>query len=135
MNMSPLKLYFKYVQDVLGIKQIFSSNSNSAVGNGLLVTVVISIEGLRSYTPEENDLLQKMISALKLGGSQVLSIDDSSDLPPSRFRLHLTDQSQSFNEQPEGVFNTWSPRHLLKNPGHKKEAWTVMQTLLQHINP
>ena len=135
MEKSSLKVYFKYVQEVLGIRQIFtkSSSMESAVQEN--ITVLIAVKDLKSYNLEENNLLEKMISALKLTPEQMLIIDRADLAPLSRYRLNLNDEAADSLTTDPSLFNTWSPRHLLQNPGLKKDAWAVMQKLLQKINP
>lgn len=135
MDESSLKIYFKYVQNVLGIKQIFSKNlplESASVEN---ITVLISVENLKTYSSSENSLLEKMVSALKLNAKQISIIDAKDPAPTACYGINLVDTISVDKKIDPRLFITWSPRHLLQNPEHKKEAWAVMQSLLLKINP
>ena len=134
MDISSLKLYLNYVQDVLGIKQIFMNSSVLAPMKIRTVTVLIFIENLKTYSLEENTLLEKMISALRLEAQQFLILEEHPAQYFSGYQLYFLDDVTSSVEIKPQEFKTWSPRLLLQKPELKKEAWAVMQSLLQKIN-
>ncbi len=134
MDESSLKIYFKYVRNVLGIKQIFSKNIPLKSASLENVFVLISVENLKTYNSNENSLLEKMVSALTLDAKQISIMDAKEPAPPDCYRINLVDTINVDQTNDPRLFITWSPRHLLQNPEHKKEAWAVMQSLLKRIS-
>lgn len=118
------KNYLNYVKDVLGIKHLFL-NSKSSQPKKLL----ISVTDLHNYNSVENDLLKKMISALKLNASDFIIVDEkTSDKQDADYFLKLSD---TINDNlSTNTICTYSPRVLLKNAEYKKKAWSDMQNLL-----
>lgn len=135
MDKGSLKIYFKYVQDVLGIKQIFTKDLDRSEKKSEAITLLVKIEELQTYSTEENNLLQKMISALQLDSQQILIVDSREVAPTAQYLLNLVDHRPTESTTQGTAYTTWSPRRLLKNPNDKKEAWSVMQMLLQQIKP
>jgi len=121
--------YLKYVKDVLGIKHLFFSSSQQETK-----VLAICVDGLRSYSPQESELLYKMIAALKLP-PEVFEVVDSIEYKngDAEFEWHLRDVGQP--EKSEKMVSTYSPRMLLLQPQLKKDAWADMQELLQKIQP
>lgn len=133
MSKSPVETYFDYVENVLGIKQILTDRlqANQMSADQISISILISVQGLNSYSDSETDLLYKMIAALKLTPKTYLVVDRSNRenyLP--NYELSLVDEPVETNNQ---LIQTYSPRVLLKNAGLKKQAWTEMQKLLQKI--
>ena len=57
------KKFFSFLVDVLGVKQILTPAANQAPAG---VQLIISVSELNTYTTDEKDLLEKMITALQL---------------------------------------------------------------------
>ncbi len=129
MKNSSFKNYFLYVQDVLGIKNVFlPATEPTAVTTELLILV----ENLESYTPAESELLHKMIEALKLDTSKYQIINSHDDNLKANYQLLLADQVPQTTDSPNCT-TTYSPRRLLAEPNLKKVAWTSMQSVLKKI--
>ena len=130
MNKSALKNYFKYIQDVLGITQVFNKKS-------LLMTpshqLVIAILDLNNYSFAEKSLLDKMIVALNYDQQRIRVQDITADPGTFNFKLILTDEIGSHENFQENIVITYSPRRLLQEPALKKAAWAAMQMLMQKI--
>ena len=124
MSSHPRKNYLNYVKDILGIKYLFLNSKNSHAKK-----LLISVTDLNTYNLEENELLQKMILALKLEASDFIISDEKVlNQQEASYFLRLSDvvsDSTSTN-----VISTYSPRILLKNAHFKKKAWSDMQNLL-----
>ena len=121
-----VKNYLDYVKDVLGIKHLFFI-SKKLVSKKILIVV----SDLDTYNPEENALLYKMVTALKLEQTD-MSIVDSKNLNhySAQYFLKLVDYVTESEKNSSDAVYTLSPRSLLKNAQHKKKAWADMQDFL-----
>lgn len=126
MTSNSVKNYINYVKDVLGIKHLFFISKNPADKKLLIV-----VTDLETYSLEENKLLEKMVSALKLEQAD-LSIVDHKNLTQfsARYFLKLVDDITDGEKNSVHTVYTFSPRALLKNAQLKKKAWADMQEFL-----
>lgn len=133
MSSHSVEVYFEYVETVLGIKQVLTDRiqiDQSQLAQ-IQTSILICVENLNSYTDSENDLLYKMIAALKLNPESYVVVDQSDrENYLSSFELSLVDRPRPTTDQ---VIQTYSPRVLLKDAGLKKQAWAEMQKLLQKL--
>ena len=124
MSSQPRKNYLNYVKDVLGIKHLFLNSKKSNAKK-----LLISVTDLNTYSFKENELLQKMIFALKLEASDFIIIDEK-DLNQHEANYFLKLSDVVTDSASTNVISTYSPRMLLKNTDFKKKAWSDMQSLL-----
>lgn len=146
---SAKKDYMDYVSDVLGVKSILLNKelSESRESTGILsgtmqvVPLLIYVANLNDYTADENDLLTKMIGALKMAPEsiKVISLDilyNETEKFQSNFTIYFLDElnkSNGFQVSSENVITTYSPRFLLKNPEYKKNAWNDLQKVITYF--
>jgi hypothetical protein len=132
MAKNPVETYFDYVENVLGIKQVLTSRIEFSVPVGAIeVPLLITVSELLSYSEAENELLYKMVAALKLDPTNYVVIDTSNaDGYNSNVELRFVDNPGASNET---QIQTFSPRILLTKPELKKQAWTEMQKVQQKI--
>jgi hypothetical protein len=132
MSKNPVETYFEYVENVLGIKQVLTSRIDFSTTNTSIETpLLISVSDLLSYSDIENELLYKMIAALKMDPASYIVVDaSSSDGYSCHVELRFTDAPQTSTEN---QIQTYSPRTLVKKPELKKQTWTEMQKVLQKI--
>ena len=129
MKNNSFKNYFQYVQDVLGIKNVFFPAKDS---NSKNIELLILVDNLKSYSPEESELLHKMIEALKLDPKKYQIVDSQDSNSKANYQLLLADQVPQSTES-LNCTATYSPRRLLAEPHLKKVAWVAMQSVLKNI--
>ena len=68
----PRHQYIDYVQNVLGVKNLVLEPEQAGEASAVAQAkpLIVRVENLSTYTAEENDLLSKMLVALKLDVSQ-----------------------------------------------------------------
>lgn len=139
--------YFDYIASVLGVKSIYleaspslSANAETAPGGApadlkSYIPLLVTVEDLAHYAAEERDLLEKMISALKIDIDKVKVVDAATDISHFDYTFLL---NFSNNPRPasglESVLTTHSPRILLKNPSLKKQVWNEFQTIIKFFS-
>lgn len=126
--------YFEYLENVLGIKTILQSVdlfSEEVTATELLFCV----QDYENYSEEEKDLLQKMISAVKVDASR-LKVCDSKNIKRYETECLVIFEDipqQNTNLSAKFAIHTFSPRVLLKKPELKKQAWTDLQKILPYF--
>lgn len=130
--MSEKKDYFDYVENVLGVKSILLNQTSQK--EALSVPLLVYVENLENYNPEEKDLLAKMIGALKIDLQliKVLSLNESEKIRPDYSIYFLDDVKQDISNQ-MNIVKTYSPRFLLKNSDYKKNAWNDLQEVIRYF--
>jgi hypothetical protein len=128
--------YFNYVVNVLGVKSLYlDANDQSEPGAGASRLLIV-VEDLLNYSNEEKELLEKMISALKLDLA-VIKIGEASAVAHFKYEFKVNFVND-FNPdtQPKSVTEmvTFSPRTLLKTPAKKKQAWSDLQRVIQFFS-
>ena len=126
--MSEKKDYFDYVENVLGVKSILLSPKQN-------IPLLIAVENYTDYSPDENELLQKMIAALKVDSKNISLVDltEEGGFQPE-FTLFLMIQPHD-KQAAENSVTTFSPRALLKKAELKKNAWSDLQKVITYFNP
>ena len=128
-----LNTYFEYIENVLGVKQIYIDVSEQEVINAKLLVVV---EQLQSMTADEKELLEKMITALQVEQSFITMVD-SAQLKNKKinaeFVLKMLNTQQLPKETESTQQITYSSAILIKQPQLKKEAWAHLQKLIAHF--
>lgn len=119
-----LQNYLEYVQKVLGVRSVVLSASSEP---DLVCDLWIQIQDFGSYVEAEKDLLQKMISAMKLEAYTIQITD-----------LNVTERISAlmtlrFVDQPEGADETFSARVLLLKPELKKKTWADLQDVVKRL--
>lgn len=134
MSNNAVEIYFDYVQNILGVKQVVLertvSSSEQVVNSNF--ELLISVTDLNNFAPDESALLYKMIGALQLPAERY-AVCDACDahLFSSPFILSFAETSAELDNGHN--VQTFSPRILLKKPELKKQAWADMQKILQKI--
>lgn len=111
----PLKNYLSYLTDTLGLKNILTEAAENSS------TYLVLVENLSSYQQPESELLEKMMSALKLTVPVRLLDLSTSELDQNS---HIV-----LKENPEKENETYSPRTLLRHPEFKRKAWDDMKRI------
>lgn len=111
----PLKNYLSYLTDTLGLKNILTEGAENSS------TYLVLVENLSSYQQPESELLEKMMSALKLTVPVRLLDLSTSELDQNS---HIV-----LKENPEKENETYSPRTLLRHPEFKRKAWDDMKRI------
>ena len=126
--MSEKKDYFDYVENVLGVKSIMLSPKQN-------IPLLIAVENYTDYSTDENELLQKMIAALKVDSKNISLVDltEEGGFQPE-FTLFLMNQPHD-KQAAENSVTTFSPRALLKKAELKKSAWSDLQKVITYFNP
>lgn len=126
MSSNSIKNYLNYVKDVLGIKHLFLTSKSLEVKK-----LLIAVTDLDTYNAEENELLKKMVAALKLDPTSIIVIDIKNlNQYSAVYALKLMDELRSDQISSSDTVYTFSPRALLKNAQHKKKTWADMQSFL-----
>ena len=126
--MSEKSDYFDYVENVLGVKSIMLNPKQDT-------PLLIAVENLNSYSVEEQDLLGKMVGALKVDLQKISLIDLSeAEKFQSEFTVYFMNQPIE-KQSSKNTVTTFSPRILLKKAELKKNAWTDLQKVLTYFNP
>lgn len=132
LRMSDKKDYFDYVANVLGVKSILLNQDPSTVLP--VVPLLICVQDLASYTEAEEELLTKMIAALKIDLSLIKVVDlNQSNLFQFEFAIQFFDDMKLNQSSSSHITATYSPRYLLKNPQDKKIAWDEMQKVILYF--
>jgi hypothetical protein len=123
--------YFDFVTGVLGIKSMLLDQE--AAGGTTKIPLLLAVEGLSGYSKEENELLAKMIAALKMDAKTYLLTDLQKAGDVQRdFTVEFRDQKKETSvPDTQQVF---SPRTLLKEPALKKQAWEDLQKVIRHFS-
>lgn len=126
--MSEKKDYFDFVETVLGVKSIMLNPKQNT-------PLLIAVENLSSYTAEEQDLLGKMVGALKIdiGKISIVELSKAQNYQPE-FVICFQNQPNEKTSM-KNTLTTFSPRALLKKPELKKNAWNDLQKFLTYFNP
>lgn len=132
--MSDKSDYFDYVSTVLGVKSVYIEPQAATAGLKEVIPLLVSVENLSTYAPEEKDLLEKMVSALKIDLQKIKICDISkADSFESAFTIRFSD-NLSGSSLTENSLTTFSPRTLLKNPSLKKQVWNEFQTVIKFFS-
>ena len=126
--MSEKKDYFDFVETVLGVKSIMLNPKQNT-------PLLIAVENLSSYTAEEQELLGKMVGALKIdiGKISIVDLSKAQNYQPE-FVICFQNQPNEKTSM-KNTLTTFSPRALLKKPELKKNAWNDLQKFLTYFNP
>lgn len=126
--MSEKSDYFDYVENVLGVKSIMLNAKQNT-------PLLIAVENLNSYNVEEQDLLGKMVGAIKVDLQRISLVDLSeAEKFQSEFSVYFMNQP-SEKQTLKNTVTTFSPRILLKKAELKKNAWADLQKVLTYFNP
>ncbi len=118
--------YLNYLKKTLGVTKVLNLKSDLQIAAKPFdaeVDLGFFILGYESYTKAEHELLQKMISAMKLQPDQFFLTDINnlnSIQTHSKIQIYFVDDPIS-DEQ------TYSPRILLLYPEFKKQAWDFLK--------
>ena len=122
--------YFEFVTGVLGIKSIML---DTAARPADPIPLLLLVEGLSGYSKEENDLLTKMIAALKMD-SKMYRLADLQQAGSVERTYTVEFLDQTTESRAENLQQVFSPRTLLKNPALKKQAWDDLQKVIRHFS-
>lgn len=126
---SEKKDYFDYVQNVLGVKSILLNQE--PVETIKQSPLVIYVENYINYSPEEMELLSKMIAALKIDLNWIRVVDLDNQEIQSEFTIYFVEELNQNDPIEKNKVRTYSPRILLKNSKYKKKAWDDLQVVIK----
>ena len=133
--MSEREDYFNYALNVLGVKSLYlDSAATSHETAQESIPLLVTVAKLSTYNPEEKELLEKMVAALKMDLNQIKIVD--AEVPTTtayNFLLSLSD-SPDLNSQIPNHISTYSSRILLKDSSLKKKAWNDLQKVIQFFS-
>jgi hypothetical protein len=118
----------EYLQKTLGVSQILNQNSEQSINANLTtepsVDLGFFIEEYATYSEAEKDLLQKMISAMKLRENQyqIFALSEMNNIQ-SKFKI-------IFVNEPKNEEQIYSPRNLLVHPENKKNTWEFLKKMM-----
>ena len=136
----------QYLSETLGLRTFLQDLKNSSVDTSVNLSVKSPVQDLHSpdknnlrllyvfvqdfnnYKPEEHDLLQKMLVAMKIDLTKI-RVQDLVDFNANDIQSSLVFQMVDVVVQSEN--QTHSPRMLLKNLKLKNEAWTFLQKIMK----
>ncbi len=122
------KDYFDYLENVLGIKTVVNASLSTPISN---TPLLFCVENYASYSTEELDLLNKMISAVKIDPSEWMLVDLSLQKQiQKKVCVLFKDEINADQTDAELTIETFSPRVLLKNPNLKKNTWAELQKVM-----
>jgi hypothetical protein len=128
-----LDAYFDYIENVLGVKQIYLDTSDYEVISAKLLVLV---EQLQSMTVAEKELLEKMIAAMQIDASFIKIVDES-QIKNKKFNAEFVLKMLNTQQLPEVQDSqqqvTYSSMILLKQPQLKKEAWAHLQKVIAYF--
>lgn len=131
--MSKTADYLNYLDQVVGVKSVVLTTEQT-----IKIPLLVVVENYKRLTPEEDDLLKKMLSALNLNSAHLLVCDlsERASYQP-QFILTLSSQNQGAQTGFKNEVSTYSPSQLIKQPELKKTAWAEMQKLMRllGVNP
>lgn len=128
-----LNAYFDYIENALGVKQIYlDASEQDVIGAKLLVVV----EQLQSMSAVESELLEKMIAAMQIDMSFIKMID-SAQLKNKKYNADFVLKMLNTQQLPIAQTNneqiTYSSAVLVQHPQLKKEAWAHLQKVIAHF--
>lgn len=170
-----IQTYISYLDEVLGISKVYnmenlensvlSQSQESAIADSKSDSndlnfenqLSVYIENLNLFNHQEKELLEKMLSALKLKKNEYqlkdLNYYFQTDIlmnqnfnKPHLFLLldleihkkNILEKNQINNQintqinRSEDIF-TWSPQVLIKKPELKRQAWNELQLLIRRL--
>lgn len=125
--MNDIKNYLNYVTDVLGLKSILLDASEKSP-----IILLVQVQDYEDISNEENELLQKMLAALKFDLQKIKIVDQNEPNQAAEYTLRMS-HSPDFSIHKKNTYQTLSPRSLLKNPDKKKDAWAELQRLISSL--
>lgn len=124
--LTDVKNYLTYLNKTLGVTKVLNLKSDLQSAEKHFESEVdlgFFILGYDSYTNAEHELLQKMISAMKLSSDQFFLTDIN-----NINTFHINSKIQIyFVDEPASDEQTYSPRVLLKKPELKKITWDFLK--------
>lgn len=120
----------EYLQKTLGVSQILNQNSEQSLSTEPSVDLGFFIEEYPTYSEAEKDLLQKMITAMKLHEDQyrILDLSEKSN-SENNFKIIV-----EFRNHPSNDLQTYSPRNLLAHPENKKNTWDFLKKIMSQVS-
>ena len=125
-----LSVYFEYVENVLGVKQIYLDAADQPTIEGDLLVVV---QNLNSMPANEKELLEKMVASMQIDLNLIKIIDQSeckNKKISARFVLTMLNSQQLPIASEPNKQNTYSASVLIKQTQLKKEAWSQLQKVI-----
>lgn len=120
----------EYLQKTLGVSQILNQKSEQSLSTEPSVDLGFFIEEYATYSEVEKELLQKMITAMKLNDKQYQILDLSEkNNPQINFKFII-----EFTNHPSSESQTYSPRNLLLHPENKKNTWDFLKKIMSQVS-
>jgi hypothetical protein len=126
--MSDVQNYLNYLQSSLGLEHVILSAKK--------VRLHIQCVSEKPLTPQESEMFEKIITALKLPvSSYILSIVSQPVAYEASLVVLFTDDTESRGEWREDasarVLRTFSLSSMANDPALKKQCWAHLQTIPQ----
>lgn len=125
-----LSVYFEYIENVLGVKQIYlDAGEQPTIEADLLVVV----QNLNSMPVNEKELLEKMIASMQIDLNLIKIIDENdckNKNISARFVLTMLNSQQLPTANEANKQSTYSASILIKQTQLKKEAWAHLQKVI-----
>ena len=128
-----LNAYFDYIENVLGVKQIYLDNSDQDI---ISTKLLIVVENLQSMNSAETELLEKMVAAMQIDMNLIKMIDSnqlSHKKYQAEFVLKMLNTQQLMHSTNNNEQVTYSSEVLVKQPQLKKEAWAHLQKVIAYF--
>lgn len=125
-----LSVYFDYIENVLGVKQIYLDAADQPV---IEADLLVLVQNLNSMSEAERDLTDKMIASMKIDLNLIKVLDESDSKNKNinaRFILTLLNTQQLPPVSAGDRQVTYSAGVLIKQTQLKKEAWAHLQKVI-----
>lgn len=127
--------YFDYVINVLGVKSVYRDLNDPVVSS---VPLLVQVEKHQTYAADESELLEKMLTALKIDFSLIqVSPYIHNNSTPCEYSVIFCDTPEKLRNELAPRANqvvTYSPRRLLHEAQLKKQAWADLQNVIQFFS-
>ena len=120
--------YFDYVINVLGIKSVFMQPEIAKTK----IPLLLAVENHKTFNAAEKELLEKMISSLKLD-LNLIKVFDLADVGDFEFGYKISFLNAPKSVLADNQMQVFSPRMLLKDASLKKQAWDDLQKVIKYF--
>lgn len=125
------QILIDYFENVLGVDKVLVETQSTAED---FVKVLVFCNLLDST---QKEMLEKMMAAIGLATPQFLVVASSQSDSEQVFSIIKNGALQLYLEDDPvsrpGVFVTYSPKMMVRQPGLKSQAWKVLQELQKQI--
>ena len=129
-----LKAWAEYFESVLGVSEVLVPRpAEQALGLGASKSISVLFLHDQALSHQAEELLEKMISAMKISRSEVQFFVTGTNEPPSA-QYYICFSKVVFDSLPgANKVLSLSPEELLQNPNLKKRAWDDLQFVMRAL--